>query len=48
MKFEITKKQTNSCNCFVCGRDNKSGLFASFYETKDKEVVSVMKSSLFH
>ena len=48
MRFEITKKQTNSCNCFVCGRDNKGGLFASFYETKDKEVVSVMKSSLFH
>lgn len=48
MRFEITKKQTNSSKCFVCGRDNVGGLFASFYETTSKEVVSVINTSEFH
>jgi len=48
MRFEILKKQTNSTNCFICGKDNPSGLFASFYETSTGEVVSIIKTAIGH
>lgn len=48
MKFEIIRKQTGSCNCFVCGKDNDGGLFASFYETSNNEVVSIVKTKIGH
>lgn len=48
MRFTITKKQTNSTNCFVCGKDNAGGLFASFYETSTGEVVSIIKTKIGH
>ena len=48
MRFEITKKQTGSYNCFVCGKDNPGGLFAQFYETSNDEVVSIIKTDIGH
>ena len=33
-------KQPNSRSCFVCGRENQTGLNMSFYETSPGEVVA--------
>lgn len=48
MRFEILRKQTGSRNCFVCGKDNKGGLFAHFYETASGEVISLITTSTGH
>ena len=34
------RKQPNSRSCFVCGRENSSGLNMTFYETSPGEVVA--------
>ena len=48
MRYEITGKQTGSRHCFVCGKDNEGGLFASFYETASGEVISLITTSIGH
>ena len=41
MLHQITRKQYNSKDCFVCGLRNGSGLNASFYETDKGELIAV-------
>lgn len=41
MKYDVTKKQGISKECFVCGIDNKSGLQAKFYELENKELMAI-------
>ncbi len=48
MIFKIAKKQTNSYDCLICGKDNKAGLFAPFYETTEGQVISVFKTKQIH
>ena len=39
--MKVTKKQNNSHHCLVCGMQNNLGLKAFFYETEEKELVSI-------
>ncbi len=48
MIFNITKKQINSHDCFICGIDNKAGLLSSFYETEEGDVISIFETKQIH
>jgi uncharacterized protein (TIGR00369 family) len=43
MEHNITKKQHNSKECFVCGLKNQFGLKAAFYELENKEVIAIFQ-----
>ncbi len=40
MKHRVTRKQQNSKMCLVCGLKNAHGLFTSFYELANNEIVA--------
>ena len=40
MRHNITGKQHNSKQCFICGLKNSSGLKASFFETEGNELIA--------
>ena len=48
MKYKIKRVQFNSKNCFVCGLTNEMGLRTRFYETEDKELISLCYPKLKH
>lgn len=45
---KVVKKQPNSKNCFVCGRENEASMKASFYEMEDKSVIALAKARPIH
>ncbi len=48
MKKNITAKQPNATECFVCGVENDKGLKASFFETDKNEIVAIFTPHRFH
>lgn len=48
MKLKVIKKQSNSKNCFICGRENEAGLRASFFEMEDKTVIALATAKPIH
>lgn len=45
---QITAKQPNSTECFVCGLENEKGLQAAFFETDTHEVVALFTPHRLH
>jgi len=43
MQIKVKKKQPNSKMCLVCGLNNKLGLYTSFYELENGELLAVFK-----
>lgn len=43
MRYKVVNKQPNSKMCLVCGLDNKLGLYTSFYELENGELLAVFK-----
>jgi uncharacterized protein (TIGR00369 family) len=41
MKHPVARKQENSKMCLICGLKNPHGLFASFYELSNHEIVAL-------
>lgn len=48
MLKKVIKKQPNSKNCFVCGRENEASMKASFYEMEDKSVIALAIAKPIH
>lgn len=48
MNLKVTKKQSNSTMCFVCGFNNNIGLKARFYELEDKSVCALVTFKDIH
>jgi len=48
MKYKVTGKQESSKMCFICGKKNKFGLKASFYETERNELIAIFKPGQEH
>lgn len=48
MKLKVIKKQSNSKNCFVCGRENEASLKARFFEMEDKSVIALATARSIH
>lgn len=48
MKYKVTRKQHNSKMCLVCGLDNKFGLYTSFYELENGELLAIFKPRKEH
>ncbi len=48
MKLKVMKKQANSKDCFVCGRENEASLKASFFEMEDGSVVGLATARPIH
>ncbi len=48
MNYKVTGKQKNSKMCFVCGMDNKLGLYTVFYEIENGELVGLCKTREEH
>lgn len=46
--MKVLKKQTNSCNCLICGINNPAGVKAPFYEMEDNTLVSLFQFQEFH
>jgi len=47
-EIKVTGKQPNSKMCFVCGRDNASGLKSRFYELETGELLAVFQPAIEH
>ena len=45
---QITAKQPNSAECFVCGLENEKGLQAAFFETDTHEVAALFTPHRLH
>ena len=43
MRYKVKKKQPNSKMCLVCGLKNSFGLYTSFYELENGELLAVFK-----
>ena len=43
MIHRVTGKQENSSMCFICGLNNRFGIYASFYETENGHLIAVFK-----
>ncbi len=43
MRYKVVAKQPNSKMCLVCGLENELGLFTSFYELENGELLAVFK-----
>ena len=48
MVKKVIKKQQNAIDCFVCGKENDSGLKAEFFELEDGTVVGLATAQSFH
>jgi len=48
MRYRIRKKQTNSKMCLVCGLQNDFGLYTSFYELENGELLAIFKPREVH
>ena len=48
MIHRVTGKQENSKMCFICGIKNRFGLYASFYETENAQLVAIFKPRQEH
>ncbi len=48
MRYTIRKKQPNSKMCVVCGLQNAFGLYTSFYELENGELLAVFKPREVH
>jgi acyl-coenzyme A thioesterase PaaI-like protein len=48
MRYRITAKQENSRMCFVCGLHNPYGLYTSFYELENGELLGIFKPREAH
>lgn len=48
MKHKVTRKQTVSHNCFICGEENTAGLKMAFYETDNNDVVGLFEGKKHH
>lgn len=46
--MKITKKQSNSKMCIICGMDNDAGVKAQFYEMEDKSLYTIFKFKEIH
>lgn len=43
MRYKVTRKQPNSKMCLVCGLQNEFGLYTSFYELENGELLAIFK-----
>lgn len=43
MRYRVVQKQPNSKMCLVCGLDNGFGLYTSFYELDNGELLAIFK-----
>lgn len=48
MLHKVISKQANSKDCFICGKENESGLQADFYEIDNKKIVCVFNAKTVH
>ena len=48
LKLKVIRKQSNSKNCFVCGRENEASLKARFFEMEDKSVIALTTARSIH
>lgn len=48
MRYRIRKKQPNSKMCLVCGLQNGFGLYTSFYELENGELLAIFKPREVH
>jgi uncharacterized protein (TIGR00369 family) len=48
MNYELTKPQDISRMCLICGEDNRLGLHAKFYETKEKDLIGIFSPTESH
>ncbi len=48
MIHKVKRKQENSRMCFICGLKNRYGLYASFYETENGQLIAVFKPRQEH
>lgn len=48
MIHRVTGKQENSKMCFICGLKNRFGLYTSFYETENGQLIAVFKPRQEH
>ncbi|MDW7772306.1 MAG: PaaI family thioesterase [Desulfobulbaceae bacterium] len=48
MRYRIRKKQPNSRMCLVCGLQNEFGLYTSFYELENDELLAVFRPREMH
>ena len=46
--MKVRAKQTNSCNCIVCGINNPAGLKARFYSMEDNSCVALFQFDDIH
>lgn len=46
--MKVIKKQTNSADCIVCGKDNPNGIHASFYEMEDQSLIALFRYKFHH
>ncbi|HER62597.1 MAG TPA: PaaI family thioesterase [Desulfobacteraceae bacterium] len=43
MRYKVVRKQPNSKMCLVCGLQNDFGLYTSFYELENGELLAIFK-----
>jgi acyl-coenzyme A thioesterase PaaI-like protein len=48
MHFKVIKQQPNANMCFVCGKNNHSGLKTKFYELENQQLVGIFKGLDVH
>lgn len=48
MKYQVTRKQFNADDCFVCGINNHSGLHMHYYELNHEFLLGVTKGLSHH
>jgi len=48
MRYKVTRKQPNSKMCLVCGLRNEFGLYTSFYELENGELMALFKPREVH
>ncbi|MGI5984313.1 MAG: PaaI family thioesterase [Clostridiales bacterium] len=46
--MKVVRKQENARDCFVCGRENETGLKADFFEMEDGTVVGIAVAQPTH
>ena len=48
MIHKVISKQANSKDCFICGKENQSGLQADFYELDNQKIACVFTAKTVH
>ena len=48
MRYKVKRKQPNSKMCLVCGLKNEFGLYTSFYELENGELMAVFQPRDVH